>query len=278
MFGEKINDPELYIDLAKLTDPKLSVTYNLGETDHSGQTVWNTEYYPRFTVLTNLFQGPGLPPAKGFESIRTTESYAPANSEKRKIQLKGTMPITRLYAQADTLDADEEWLHLVDKYKLWGQNEEWIPFELEAWQYTELIRHIYGICKAEAYIAYAKGGQQIDMIIDRMIGASVHLPLSATEMAKLKGAAGRMAELESITMSSGSATTTVNQVEYNFQGLLPWSIAPIDMPKMLGIDTLDPTVKAPVYLQLNHAVNAGDYTSLMKIHTQDILTQGSIPV
>ncbi len=272
MFGEKINDMDHYIDLSKLSDPKLSITYNLGETDHAGQTLWNTAYYPRFTVLTNLFQGAGVPASKGYYSLRQSELYTPANSEKHLLELKGPRPIKRMYIQYDELTANAEFLHLVDRVRLWGMNESWIPFDLESWPFTELVRQLYGICEVDAYVPYAKGGQNVDMGVDRFYGGTIELPVTQTVQAVIQNAAGRRGGLKYTTMSSGGNSTAVLQAEYNFKGLAPWSIYPVDMPKMLGVEHLDPSENAPLFLELWHAVNAGDYSAPMRIHTQDLVT------
>lgn len=271
MFGEKLNDFEHYIDLSQISDPKLSVTYDLTETDYAAQTVWDTAYYPRFTVLGNLFQGPDIPANKGYYSLRQSELYTPANSEKHQFQLKGTRPIKRLYVQYDALDCNEELLHLVDRIRIWGLNESWIPFDLEIWPYEELVRYLYGICEMDAYVAYAKGGQHIDMAVDKFYGGTVILPVTTTEQAVIQNASGRRGDLVYTTMSTGSAATTVLAAEYNIKGLLPWSVGPIDMPKMLGREHLDPQENAPVFLELWHASNAGDYVAPMRIHTQDLV-------
>jgi len=272
LFGEKVDDPDYYIDLSRLNDPKLSITYDLAETDHAGSTIWDTSYYPRFTVFANLFQGAGLPPSKGYYSLRQIESYTPVNSEKHMLELKGSRPIKRLYAQYDALDCDEELLHLVDRFRIWGANESYIPFDLEAWTYTELIRELYGICEVKAFISYAKGGQTMDMAVDRNLGSDVLIPQTDDKLAVLRDASGRKATFYLSTISTGAAATDVLAAEYLIQGLMPWSAGIIDMPKMLGLEHLDPTEYAPMFLELDHASNAGDYSAPMKVHIEDLVT------
>lgn len=272
MFGEKVDDPNYYIDLAKLNDPKLSVTYDLTTLDHAGSTIWDTAYYPRFTVLADLLQGAGLPASKGYYSLRQIESYTPVNSEKRKIELKGARPIRRLYVQLDKLIPNAELLHLVDRCRIWGANESWIPFDLEVIPWEELIRELYGICEVTAVIAYAKGAQTLDMAIDKSLGAVAEVTQTLDRRAAVRDAAGRRATFLLFVPSTGLASTDVVQAEYMFKGLLPWSVAPVDMPGMLGIEHLDPAVSAPVFLELDHAVNAGDYSAPMRIHIEDLVT------
>ena len=271
LFGEKVDDLQHYIDLSKLSDPKLSVTYDLAETDHKGSTIWDTSYYPRFTVLANLFQGVGIPPSEGYYSLRQIESYTPVNSEKHKLELKGTRPIKRLYVQYDELDPSAELLHLVDRARLWGSNESWIPFDLETWPWEELIREHYGICEVTAYVAHVKGGQTMDMCVDKDLGSHVEIPQTDDRTAELRSAAGRRADIRLLVTSGGTPSTDVIAAEYYIKGLLPWSVGIIDMPNMLGVDHLDPTEHAPVFLELWHAVNAGDYAAPMKIHVEDLV-------
>ena len=271
LFGERVDDPDHYIDLGTLSDPKLSVSYDLAETDHAGSTVWDTSYYPRFTVLANLFQGPEIPASKGYYSLRQIEGYTPVNSEKHMLELKGKRPIKRLYVQYDALDCNEELLHLVDRVRVWGANESWIPFDLEIWPWEELIRELFGICRVTAYVAFVKGGQTMDLAVDKSLGSSVEIPQTDDRTAELRDAAGRRATVRLLVTSAGTESTDVIAGEYDIKGLLPWSVAPIDMPRMLGVDHLDPTVNAPVFLELDHTVNAGDYSAPMKIHISDLV-------
>ena len=271
LFGEKVDDPKYYIDLSTLSDPKLSVTYDLAETDHVGSTIWDTAYYPRFTVLANLFQGPEIPASEGYYSLRQIEGYTPANSQKKLVELKGARPIKRLYVQNDKLDPSIELLHLVDRARIWGANESYIPFDLEATPWLELIRELYGLCNVKGFISKAKGSQTVDTGVDRRIAWDVKTPNVDTFHAKILAGAGRKGTLHLVTISDGSLSTTVQGIDFNYTGLLPWSIAPIDMPGMLGIDHLDPTVNAPVFLELDHPVNAGDYSAPMKVHIEDLV-------
>ena len=271
LFGEKVDDLDHYIDLSDFSDPKLSVTYDLAKTDHVGSTIWDTGYYPRFTVLTDLLQGPGIPASKGYYSLRQIEGYTPANSQKKLVELKGKRPIKRVYVQLDRLDCAWELLHLVDRARIWGSNESWIPFDLETLAWEELIRELYGLCQVKACVIYVKGGQTFDSCVDREISWKVKSSANEDALFRAYGTAGRKGYLMCRLISTGGADTTVRQVDYDFTGLLPWSIAPIDMPGMLGIDHLDPTVNAPVFLELDHPVNAGDYVAPMKIHIEDLV-------
>lgn len=272
MFGEKINDFNHYIDLGKLADPKLSVTYNLAETDHAGSTVWDTSYYPRFTVLTNLFQGAGLSPSKGYHSLRQSELYTPANSEKHLLELKGQRPIKRLYHQYDATDPNETIIHMIDRIRITGKNEEWIPFDITVWEYTELIRNLYGICEIDALVSYAKGGQYLDLAMDMYLGGTVRLPATQLVHSLIQDASGRRGTLKYTTRSSGANSTAAVGAEYNLKGLAPWSVYPIDMPKMLEIDYLDPNENSPVFLEVTHNAGAGGYSAPSRIHTLDLVT------
>ena len=271
LFGEKVDDERHYIDLSTLSDPKLSVTYDLATTDHAAQTIWDTAYFPRFTVLANLFQGPEIPASEGYYSLRQIEGYTPANSQKKMVELKGTRPIKRLYVQNDILAMNVELLHLVDRVRVWGANESWIPFDLEIWPWEEQIRELFGICKVTTVVGYAKGAQYVDMVAEKSLGALVEITQIRDRQAKFQSAGGRRAIFLLFVPSTGLASTDVLQAEYDIKGLLPWSIAPIDMPGMLGIEHLDPTVNAPVFLELDHTVNAGDYSAPMKIHVSELV-------
>lgn len=271
LFGEKVDDPKHYIDLSTLNDPKLSVTYNLAETDHVASTIWNTAYYPRFTVLANLFQGAEIPASEGYYSLRQIESYTPVDSEKRKTELKGARLIKRLYIQFDKLDPGYELLHSIDRARLWGANESWIPFDLETIPWLELIRELYGLCNVKGHIAYAKGSQTVDTGVDRRIAWDVKTPNVNTLHALIAGGAGRKGTLRFVTISDGNLSTAIQGIDFDYTGLLPCSIAPVDMPKMLGVDHLDPTENAPVFLELEHTSNAATMGGPVRIHIEDLV-------
>ena len=272
LFGEKVDDPDYYVDLSRLSDPKLSVTYNLAETDHVASTVWDTSYYPKFTVLANLFQGVGVSPAKGYYSLRQIEGYTPANSQKKFVELKGARPIKRLYVQNDKLDPTIELLHLVDRARIWGSNETYIPFDLEIVPWEDLIKELFGLCNIKATIGYVKGGQTMDTGIDRQIFWNMKHHGVTPYIYRLTIGAGRKGYIYCFKIEDGSADTTARNADFDITGLLPFGIAPVDMPGMLGLEHLDPTAYAPVFLELDHAVNAGDYSAPMKIHVEDLVT------
>ncbi|TKJ25407.1 MAG: hypothetical protein CEE41_04445 [Hadesarchaea archaeon B3_Hades] len=271
LFGEKVDDLKHYIDLSKFSDPKLSVTYDLAETDHVGSTIWDTSYYPRFTVMANLFQGVGIPPSEGYYSLRQIESYTPVNSEKHMLELKGARPIKRIYVQYDALDPDEELMHLIDRARIWGSNESWIPFDLEIDPWEELIRELYGTCEMRALLSYAKGGQTMDMAVDKNLGSVALIPTTIDKFAVFRASTGRKATFYLTTGTTGAVATDILSAEYIIKGLLPWSVGIIDMPGMLGIDHLDPTEYAPVFLELDYANNAGAYSAPMNIHVEDLV-------
>lgn len=270
LFGDKLNDMEHTIDLSKLNDPKLSVTYDLAATSHNDDDVWDTTYKPRFTVIAHLIQGEGIPASKGYHSLRQIESYTPTDSQAKKIELKGARPIKRIFPQFDMKLMYFGWVHSLDTIKLWGDNEAWTPFIQKVDDWYELIRDVFGLCTVEGYSFYAKHGQEVDTGVDKRVMLSIFNNETELEKCFAYAGSGRMTGLRTKTMSTGALYATPIRIMYNFKGYTPMSIGVIDMPKMLGMDYLDPTEHAPVYLELDHRSDASGPGGPVKIHIEDL--------
>jgi len=272
LFGDKLNDMYHTIDLSKLNDPKLSITYDLASTGPFGETVWDTTYYPRFSVIAHLLQGAGVPGSLGYHSLRTIESYTPSNSEKKKIELKGKRPIKRIYCQLDKKTIEYHWIHSIDEVKLWGDNEAYIPFIMKPDDWYELIKDIYGLCEVDAYVYYATSHKYVDMCVDHIVSSFISLPQNILQKATPSGGSGRHTILEIYTMSTGAIYSTPTQAMYRFAGYCPWTTMAIDMEKMLGMEYLDPTQHAPLYLELDHTSVGAAIGGPVKIHIEDIIS------
>lgn len=272
MFGEKLYDLEHYIDLATLNDPKLSVTYNLATVGSHGKTVWQTTYYPRFSVIAHFIGGAGIPASLGYQSLRQIERYTPVDSQEKMVELKGNRPIKRLYVQWDADEPIYGLRYSIDGAKLWGDNEAYLPFDQKITEWIELIRTLYGICKLDAEVYYAYIGQSLDSCIDNMLFANARYPYEGQFRGKIGLQLGRSVKLEGATFAdTHSLPAQVSRVMYHMEGICPWSVQPIDMAKMLGTEYLDPTEHAPMYLELDHASDATTYGGPVKIHVADLV-------
>jgi len=271
LFGDHLNDMEHTIDLSKLNAPKLSVTYDLATTGLVGETVWDTTYRPRFTVIAHLIQGAGIPASKGYHSLRQIESYTPSNSQEKKIELKGARPIKRIYAQLDKTACEYGWIHSLDQIKLWGDNEAWVPFLQKTDDWYELIRDIYGLCRVNAFVYYVKGGCITDTAVDKRVYLHATAPSSNSVILRPYGGSGRNCQMKEIAIENASEPSTVNRAQYDFVGYTPWTTGVIDMEKMLGMDYLDPEDHAPIYLELDHVSNAAAIGGPVRIHIEDLV-------
>jgi len=271
LFGDKLNDLEHTIDLSKLNDPKLSVTYNLAATGPMGETVWDTSYYPRFTVIAHLLQGEGIPASKGYQSLRQIEQYTPSDSEVHKLELKGTRPIKKLYLQFDLKNIVYSWIHSLDQVRIQGDNEAYVPFLMKYDDWYELIRDIYGLCEVDHHTFYALTARYVDMCVDHRVSWNCWTPDTQTVRPYAIGGSGRHYVLRVVTNSSGAESTTVLQLQGHYVGYTPWSTGVIDFEKMLNMEHLDPTDHAPVFLELEHTSNAATIGGPVKIHVSDLV-------
>lgn len=271
LFGEKENDPEHTIDLSKLNDPKLSVTYDLEATDNEGMTTWNPAVYPRFTVLANLMQGADIPASKGYLSLRQIEKYTPSNDQKKLVELKGSRPIRRILFQYDLTGIYLVMRQNVDRIKLWGENEAWVPFDMTSERFKNLVKTIFGSGTARGNFEYWYGGRTINNIFDERDYIDIMLHNSKLLQAYAYGGSGHGFILEPTTMSDGTAqyAEALNGF-FEFTGIAPWAVYPIDMAKMLGMDYLDPEEHAPVYLELTHGSAAGDTPADLRVIVEDL--------
>jgi len=274
MFGQKVVDPDYYIDLSKLSDPKLSVTYDLATTGLQAGTLWDTAYYPRFTILADLFEEEALPPAKGYYSLRQYEQYNPSDSQEKKIELKGKRPIKRFLLERTTENEDYEWYHNLDRLKIWGQNEAWVPFTMKARHWMNLIREKFGLCEAIGQLYYSYDDKFTDTIIADKVSLSAAQVDSTSYVSTFHGGSGEKSVLSHILISDGShGAHNLLPIFFRYVGTLPWSIGVLDFEKMMGMEHLDPTEKAPVYLELDHTSNADTYADSVRVNIEDLAQQ-----
>lgn len=271
LFGEHINDLEHTVDLSRMNDPKLSITYDLEATGPTGETVWDTDYKPRFTVVAHLIQGTGIPASKGYHSLRQIESYNPTNSQVKKLELKGARPIKRLYCAHDMDNPYYGFIHSLDQARLYGDNEAWVPFLMKCDDWQDLIRDIYGLCEVKADVYYIMGGYVVDSCVDRRVYMKGALPDDKEHRLIMYGGSGRTTMTE-IIKHDGTAPAPVLHGRYNFAGICPWSTQVIDFKKMLGMEHLDPREHAPVYLELTHTSSATDRGNPVNIYIEDLAT------
>ena len=271
LFVEHLTDMDNTIDLGKLNDPKVSVTYNLATTGPLGETIWDTSWYPRFTVIANLLQGEGIPVSKGYQSLRQIESYTPAASEIRKIELKGKRPIKRIYAAHDPVNCQYGWTHSLSEVKLYGDNEAWVPFLKTCKDWQEYIRDIYGLCNVKAFVIYSGNGATIDTCVDRRVNLSVVCHNSYDVIGMFYSGSGRTGKAQYRTIADGGVPAGPYYGMNDFTGYCPWSIHPIDMEKMLGMEYLDPTQHTPLYLELTHSSSGLTAGGPVRIYVEDLV-------
>ena len=274
LFGQKIVDSDYYIDLAKLNDPKLSVTYDLEKTGIQAGTLWDTAYYPRFSVIADLFEETALPAAKGYYSLRQYEQYTPSNSQEKKIELKGRRPIKRILLERTHSTEDYEWYHNLDRIKIWGSNEAWVPFTMKARHWMNLIREKFGICEAQGQLYYAYDNKFTDCIVADRLGYDIIQADSTSYVSTMHGGSGAKSVLGHILISDGThGAHNLLSVFFRYTGVLPWSIGVLDFEKMMGMEHLDPTEKAPIYLELDHTATGGDYVDDVRVNIEDLASQ-----
>lgn len=272
MFGESIDDPNYGVDLAKMSDPTLSVTYNTGATGLDGETPFEAGYYPRFTPILYLQEGV-WPALQGYQSLRQIDSYTPANSEEHKTELKGGRPIKRVYAQLDLAEPLYEWGHSLTKGMLWADNKKYKPFEFKTFNWMQVIRDCFGMCKFPVDIYYALHNNELDCIVGSPISIEGHAwwPMTATDMALSSGRS--WAPMVYDISGATYLTATVVPISAYTTGYIPWDMLVIDSEKMLGMEWLDPTEKAPMYLELDHVSTAADIGGPVNVHLCDKAVQ-----
>ena len=257
LFGEHVNDFEHYVDLSKLNDPKLSITYNNAATGILGETIWDATDWPKFTVVADLIEGPGIPASKGYHSLRQIAQYVPEDSQLALVQLKGARPIKRLLVNWDKLDPQYSMRHSVDFVRIWGENEAWVPFSLNSERWKNLIRKKFGLCTATGQIQYMQGDRYTDCVVDEREYYEGVVQDPPTFWLEYHGGAGRRS-VTSICLHGAAWGAGHDQAStmFRYRGIAPWTQHVIDMPKMLDMDYLDPKEHAPVYLELKHTSTA----------------------
>lgn len=272
LFGDKVNDPDHYIDLSTLSDPKLSVTYDLASTGPNSGTIWDTTYYPRFTVLGDLLGGVDLPVSKGYYSLRQQASYTPVDSEKHLYELKGTRPIRNIMFQFDRTSLHYGLAYTLANMRIYGDNEAWVPFDLDDRELHLLHRRAHGLCKVTGKFDYIYQGANMDIVTDYREKCGLITTDNQNQAAMIVGGSGRQGPVRAFMSGDapGGSTETITGY-FDFLGLYPWGIYNIDVKKMLGMEYLDPTEHKPVYYEVEHVSNAATIGGPVKIHIQDLV-------
>lgn len=272
LFGDYVNDPHHYIDLSKLNDPKLSVTYDLAGTGPTGGTIWDTSYYPRFTVVADLMSGPDLPPSKGYYSLRQQAKYTPVDAQKYLHELRGDRPIRNIMFQFDRTSLHYGLYSSIDNLRIYGDNEAWVPFDLDDRELHLLHRRTHGLCEVTGKFDYIYQGANMDMVVDYREVCMIPNSDNANQIATIPGGSGRQGPVRAFVSGDniGGSTETITGF-FRFLGYYPWSIYNIDIKKMLGIDYLDPQEHKPVYFEVDHVSNAATIGGPVKIHVEDLV-------
>lgn len=270
MFGDVVNDPNYYVDLAKLSDPKLSVTYNLASTGPNSGTIWDTDYYPRFTVVADLMSGADLPASKGYHSLRQQLSYTPVDSEKRNYELKGGRPIRNLLYQFDRKSLHYGIYTSLANLAIDGKNGEWVPFDLDDRELHLLHRRTHGLCEASFKFDYVYDGANMDGVVDYREFRPAFDTDKAGCIMTVDGGSGRQMPMRKFEANGVTITDEALTTYCRFNGYYPWSIFNLDIPKMLGMPPIMPSDYAPLYLKIEHVSNAATIGGPCKLHTIEI--------
>jgi len=273
LFGDYVNDPEHYIDLSLLNDPKLSITYDLAATGPNSGTLWDTTFYPKFTVVADLMGPSGLPASKGYYSLRQQETYTPTDGQNKLFELKGERPIRNIMFQFDRKSLHYGLYSSIDNLKIYGDNESWVPFDLDDRELHLLHRRTHGLCTVTGKFDYVYDGANMDGVVDYREHMSVMDLSSAGGLYTIDGGSGRQMPVRSFAAEGVSLTEAAYTAFFKFMGYYPWSIYNISMKKMLGMDYLLPTEHKPLYFEVDHVSNAATIGGPVKIHVQDLVTR-----
>lgn len=270
MFGEKVNDPNYYIDFAKMSDPKLSIIYNTGGTGPNSGELWRDAYYPKFTIVADLMSGPDLPASRGFHSLRQQAQYTPADSQIKKHELRGNRPIRNILFQFDRKSLHYGLYSSIDNLKLDGENGSYVPFDLDDRELHLLHRRVHGLCEVTGKFDYVYDGANMDGVVDYREYNAVMDSVSAGCLFTIDGGSGRQMPVRSFAADGVSLTEAAYGACFKFTGYYPWSIYNLDVPKMLGIDSLKPEEHDPMFFEIDHVSNAATIGGPVKIHTVEI--------
>lgn len=256
LFGNHERDFEHTIDLSRLSDPKLSVTYDTATKAMGLYDLWDTSEYPNFTVIADFMEGVGVPASKGYHSLRQMETYTPVNDEVHLFELKGNRPIKTIYIHPDEPEPSFAMRQGIDRIRLHGDNEAWIPFDMTSERFKDYIKALYGTCKVSTQIQYIRSTWSQDAIVEEFDYRAYNEFNTLSQRLFAYGGSGRGFTPRWIDIGAGTpADAQVGPAFYHVEGIAPWSVYPFEMKKLINMDYLDPMEHSPAYLELTHADN-----------------------
>ena len=218
------HDLDYLLDLSRVNDPEIRITYNFEKTDANGWTngVAMTAEPSRTVVCHLLRDAPGAP--KGY--IKTSELYRFTSGASKKENM--TVPRGPVYSNLYL----QSWYkaqgigYLLDKIELNINSDDIIPISLHSHELAAQNLRQYGLFEIAQQMT-VKGGQQYPCPIEQGTLANVRIGLNDAEASALD-LWGNASPIGLRKTSDGVTPVTSNvNVQAVFTGIWPFSVAAI---------------------------------------------------
>jgi len=222
--GRHYHDFDYMLDLGKVTDPELRITYDFTLTSQNGWTngVAMSTAPDRTTVLHLLRDAPSEP--KGYIKTSEISRFTGAASKKENMRIPRGPMYSNLYLQSYYVAQGIGYL--LDKVELNFNNDALIPIRVGPSELAAEILRMYGLFQWSEQASY-KGGQAYPMALEQGVfqPSPMGLVAQVPQYFDLWGQANTIAFKD---IATGLTPSTANfNLAFTLLGIWPFSVSPI---------------------------------------------------
>lgn len=270
-FGRYYHDLDYMLDLSKVNDPELRITYAWNQTSHDGWTKGVAmAAAPYFSLIPHILREPDFTP-KGYFKTSEVYRFTSGNSKKENMRLPIGPVYANLYLQC--LYASHGLGYDVDRVELNINSDDIIPFRVGITELAaELVRK-YGLFDI-AQQHYAKGGQAYPcpLEVGRFWGEGTAWGDWAVKTTDLWACFN---SIPIATHALGAVLTTNHNLIIVYRGAFPFSVAAIPVFDLEDERTwIDSSKLGDLWLKVEESSSAA--TSTVKLLADEVVT--SYPV
>ena len=224
-FGRLLNDPEMYLDTRKYSNPQLRIQ-NQFTIDASAGFATGTG---RLTVIANLMAS-GYGAQKGFIGCKEIKSFTADTSGDAEVQLPRKQLMRRIYLSA--LLSTYKPQEVLTKYKLDIDTGKDVPFDIYADDYAEVMKAKYGLAEEIKHIYVRDDNERYTNIYDiREAHLRANVPDHIAVIESVDAEKISVGLYDMTNPSTPAAETSSKDCVLHVKGLSPYATCVFDFGK-----------------------------------------------